>query len=259
MTSLFARNERLLWRTRFSTTEMPSQFLTQYNTIKSWPFSLFSLKLSLQSTHVHVVHWNGGRAVCRLHRAVCILREVSRLHGTDTRSWRSACSALPVRVQVYFAIVCHLVGMRAIIQALLMLIIQSVLMRVLQRRHPVFSLAMMAHTLSQAAISPTLWPMLCWSVEREFTTGLSWCMCLCYYYIGGGDIKKELTVDVCCSFEVTLCCSPVAYFGIKLVHSLHWVLPQSLSKNFCSCNWLSDWHESQYAHLTGPRKWTTPG
>ena len=55
MTSLFARNERLLWRTRFSTTEMPSQFLTQYNTIKSWQFSLFSLKLSLQSTHVHVV------------------------------------------------------------------------------------------------------------------------------------------------------------------------------------------------------------
>ena len=55
MTSLFARNERLLWRTRFSTTEMPSQFLTQYNTIKSWQFSLFSLKLSLQS------------AVCRLH------------------------------------------------------------------------------------------------------------------------------------------------------------------------------------------------
>ena len=67
MTSLFARNERLLWRTRFSTTEMPSQFLTQYNTIESWQFSLFSLKLSLQSTHVHVVHWNGGRAVCRLH------------------------------------------------------------------------------------------------------------------------------------------------------------------------------------------------
>ena len=62
-------------------------------------------------------------------------------------------------------------------------------MRVLQRRHPVFSPAMMAHTLSQAAISPTLWPMLCWSVEREFTTGLSWCMCLCYYYIGGGDIN----------------------------------------------------------------------
>ena len=53
MTSLFARNERLLWRTRFSTTEMPSQFLTQHNTIKSWQFSLFSLKLSLQSTHVH--------------------------------------------------------------------------------------------------------------------------------------------------------------------------------------------------------------
>ena len=67
MTSLFARNERLLWRTRFSTTEMLSQFLTQYNTIKSWQFSLFSLKLSLQSTHVHVVYWNGGRAVCRLH------------------------------------------------------------------------------------------------------------------------------------------------------------------------------------------------
>ena len=66
MTNLFARNERLLWRTRFSTTEMPSQFLTQYNTIKSWQFSLFSLKLSLQSIHVHVVHWNGGRAVCRL-------------------------------------------------------------------------------------------------------------------------------------------------------------------------------------------------
>ena len=40
--------------------------------------------------------------------------------------------------------------------ALLMLIIQSVLMRVLQRRHPVFSSAMMAHTLSQAEISPTL-------------------------------------------------------------------------------------------------------
>ena len=84
MTSLFARNERLLWRTRFSTTEMPSQFLTQYNTIKSWQFSLFSLKLSLQSTHVHVVHWNGGRAVCRLHghRAVSRLREVSRLRRT---------------------------------------------------------------------------------------------------------------------------------------------------------------------------------
>ena len=79
MTSLFARNERLLRRTRFSTTEMPSQFLTQYNTIKSWQFSLFSLKLSLQSTHVHVVHWNGGRAVCRL-------REVSRLHGTYTHT-----------------------------------------------------------------------------------------------------------------------------------------------------------------------------
>ena len=60
MTSLFARSERLLWRTRFSTTEMPSQFLTQYNTIKSWQFSLFSLKLSLQSTH----HCNGSRAVC---------------------------------------------------------------------------------------------------------------------------------------------------------------------------------------------------
>ena len=69
MTSLFARNERLLWRTRFSTTEMPSQFLTQYHTMKSWQFSLFSLKLSLQSTHVHVVHWNGGRAVCRLQTA----------------------------------------------------------------------------------------------------------------------------------------------------------------------------------------------
>ena len=84
MTSLFARNERLLWRTRFSTTEMLSQFLTQYNTIKSWQFSLFSLKLSLQSTHVHVLYWNGGRAVCRLraNRAVCRLREVSRLHGT---------------------------------------------------------------------------------------------------------------------------------------------------------------------------------
>ena len=90
MTSLFARNERLLWRTRFSTTEMPSQFLTQYNTIKSWQFSLFSLKLSLQSTHVHErpsrslqTAWH---AVCRLHghRAVCRLREVSRLHGTST-------------------------------------------------------------------------------------------------------------------------------------------------------------------------------
>ena len=53
MTSLFAWNERLLWRTRFSTTEMPSLFLTQYNTIKSWQFSLFSLKLSFQSTRVH--------------------------------------------------------------------------------------------------------------------------------------------------------------------------------------------------------------
>ena len=57
----------------------------------------------------------------------------------DASSWRSACSALPVRVQVYFAIVCLLVGIRAIIHAVLMLIIQSVLMRVLQLRHPVFS------------------------------------------------------------------------------------------------------------------------
>ena len=88
MTSLFARNERLLWRTRFSTTEMPSQFLTQYNTMKSWQFSLFSLKLSLQSTHVHVVHWNGGRAVCRL-------REVSRLHGTDIRTYMYIPVSLP--------------------------------------------------------------------------------------------------------------------------------------------------------------------
>ena len=85
MTSLFARNERLLWRTRFSTTEMPSQFLTQYNTIKSWQFSLSSLKLSLQSTHVHVVP-----------RAVCRLREVSRLHGTYIHDctyffWQARC------------------------------------------------------------------------------------------------------------------------------------------------------------------------
>ena len=98
MTSLFARNERLLWRTRFSTTEMPSQFLTQYNTIKSWQFSLFSLKLSLQSTHVHVVHWNGGRAVCRL-------REVSRLHqsadSTYIRHLSVCCLSSVVRFPLF--------------------------------------------------------------------------------------------------------------------------------------------------------------
>ena len=81
MTSLFARNERLLWRTRFSTTEMPSQFLTQYNTIKSWQFSLFSLKLSLQSTHIHE---RPSRSLQTAWHAVCRLREVSRLHGTST-------------------------------------------------------------------------------------------------------------------------------------------------------------------------------
>ena len=50
MTSLFARNERLLWRTRFSTTEMPSQFLTQYNIIKSWQFSVFFEVISPKHT-----------------------------------------------------------------------------------------------------------------------------------------------------------------------------------------------------------------
>ena len=78
MTSLFARNERLLWRTRFSTTEMPSQFLTQYNTIKSWQFSLFSLKLSLQSTHVHApietALAQSARPPCNLQTARCSLQ-----------------------------------------------------------------------------------------------------------------------------------------------------------------------------------------
>ena len=81
MTSLFARNERLLWRTRFSTTEMPSQFLTQYNTKIMTILSVFFEVISPKHTRAcsSLKQWPRS-----LHGAVCRLREVSRLHGTYT-------------------------------------------------------------------------------------------------------------------------------------------------------------------------------
>ena len=104
---------------------MPSQFLTQYNTIKimtilSVFFEVISPKhtracsslkrwpRSLQTAWHAVCRLHGHRAICRLHGAVCRLREVSRLHGTYscTRKNRRLHFACVVSPSVWLVMSC---------------------------------------------------------------------------------------------------------------------------------------------------------
>ena len=75
MTSLFARNERLLWRTRFSTTEMPSQCLTiqhyKIMTILSVFFEVISPKHTRAWT---ALAQSADCMACSLQTAPCSLQ-----------------------------------------------------------------------------------------------------------------------------------------------------------------------------------------